>query len=41
MSEPNQISFTVNNINISKKNHIVDGMIALKKIEHFSYALSD
>lgn len=33
MSEGNQISFTVNNINTTKKApHMIDGMIALKKI---------
>jgi hypothetical protein len=40
MNEDNKISFTVNNLP-AKKNHSIDGMIALKKIEHFSYALSD
>lgn len=25
----------------SKKNPTIDGMIALKKIEHYTYALSD
>lgn len=40
MPEENKISFTVNNIP-AKRNNAMDGMIALKKIEHFSYALSD
>ena len=40
MTQENKISFTVNNIP-AKRNHALDGMIALKKIQHFSYALSD
>lgn len=40
MPEENKISFTVNTLP-TKKNSVMDGMIALKKIEHFSYALTD
>jgi hypothetical protein len=41
MTDGNKITFAIN-ANQTKKNHPqIDGMIALKKIENYSYALTD
>lgn len=42
MSEGNKITIAINSAQMQRKQaHQIDGMIALKKIEHYSYGLTD